>query len=232
MRHASRIARMLVIITLAFAFGGCGKKESSSGDKKGSGGGKTAAPANAPDFGPWDMEGKKKAWTGSWVVLENGTVQAWTIAGDQVKTWDGKEEKTYTLKMDAPCRAYFATSGGMMFPREFSVVGGKLQFRGGGAGYRKGKEALFCDMSGSFFVLGPGGKCTMWKKKFQDWEKSDAECGFKKGEDGAEVFFHKGVNEGDYPLSGDAILSKTSFETLPAADHAAAKALRDQKAAK
>ncbi|MDY0000173.1 MAG: hypothetical protein RBU30_02645 [Polyangia bacterium] len=220
------------LLVASLALSGCGKKDSSSAGKDKKDEAKPAAPTDGPDFGPWDMEGKKKAWAGSWVTMENGTVQAWTVAGDQVQAWDGKEEKTYTLKLAAPCRAYFATKDGMQFPREFSVVNGKLQFRASGAGYRKGKEALFCDMSGEIFVLDGAGKCSMWKDKFGKWERADAECGFKKGEDGAEVFFHKGTNEGDYPLSGDAILSKTSFETLGAADHAAAKALREEKAPK
>lgn len=227
----TRTIGILITVT-ALALGGCGKKD-DSGKGKGEGGeGKKAAPTNAPDFGPWDMDGKKKAWTGSWVVLENGTVQAWTVTGDKVQTWDGKEEKTFTLKLAAPCRAYFATGEGMQFPREFSLVGGKLQYRGSGAGFRKGKEAIFCDMSGEIFTLDGAGKCSMWKDKFRQWERADAECGFKKNAEGAEVFFHKGTNDGEYALSGDAILSKTSFETLSAPDHAAAKALRDQKAAK
>ena len=36
----------------------------------------------------------------------------------------------------------------MMFPRDFSVTGGKLRFRAGGAGYRRGPEAIYCDPAG------------------------------------------------------------------------------------
>ena len=221
-----------LLVVMALALGGCGKKDSSGPAKDEGDEGKGAAKANEPDLASWGMDEKKKAWAGSWVVMENGTVQAWTITGDQVTTWDGKEEKTFTLKVVAPCRAYFATSGGMQFPREFTLVGGKLQVRAQGAGFRRGKEAIFCDMSGELFVLDSAGKCSMWKQKFTDWERSDAECGFKKNAEGAEVFFHKGVNDGEYAVNGDAILSKTSFETLSAVDHAAAKTLRDEKAAK
>lgn len=232
-----RSVSWLLIVPVTLALVGCGKGGSSDKgedkdkDKNKGAKGKTTK-AGGLDFAPWDLEAKKKAWQGSWVVMENGTVQAWTISGDQVKTWDGKEEKTFALKVTAPCRAYFTTGQGMMFPREFSIVGGKLRFRAGGAGYRRGKEALFCDMSGEIFVLDAGGKCTVWKDKFGEWSKADGECGFKKNAQGAEVFHHGGTNADDYALDGDAILAKTSFETLPASDHAAAKALRDEKSAK
>lgn len=230
MKHVLTRSLLLMVMTVAVAVGACSKKDAPSPDKEKGEGAKAAPPKDAPDLAPWDMEGKKKAWSGSWVVLENGVVQAWTITGDQVKTWDGKEEKTFTLKVVSPCRAYFATSDGMQYPREFSVVEGKLRFRASGAGYRRGKEALFCDMSGELFLLDGSGKCSLWKTKFGKWERSDAQCGFKKSEAGAEVFFHDGTNEGEFALMGDAILSRTSFETLPAADHAAAKTLRDEKA--
>ena len=81
------------------------------------------------------------------------------------------------------------------------------------------------------YTLDAGGKCTLWKSKFGDLEQAAGECGFKKNAQGAEVFFHKGSNEGEFAIEGDAILSDASLETEGAADHAAAKALRDTKEA-
>lgn len=224
----------LVLLVVALA---CGKK-----DEDGPAGAKPtdtkptdtkpkAAATDAPDLAVWDIEGKKKAWQGSWLVKENGTLQAWSVAGDKVTVWDGKEEKTYTLKADLPCNAEFADEKGYMYPRPFTVTDGKLRFRVEGAGYRKGNEAIFCDMSGEVWTLSADGKCAVWKDKFGKWEKSDGECGIKKNDQGQEVFFHKGSNEGEFAIEGDAILSKTSQETESFADLAAAKAARDAKAA-
>ena len=222
---------MLLSLTAAAS---CSKKDKDGGDKPAGGtSGAGAAPSGGPDFAAWDPAGKQKAWQGSWLVKDNGTVQAWTITGDQVQTWDGKEDKTYTLTFTAPCRAQFG-SGGMMQPREFGVVDGALQYRSGGAGIRKGKEALWCDMSGDFYTVDAAGACTFWEADDfgKQLTKKPGVCGFKPGANGAEVFFHEGTNAGEFELRGDAILSDASFETEKVAgDHAAAKAARDAKAA-
>jgi hypothetical protein len=224
----------ILLVVLAATLGACGKKSESSKPEaktEGKAGAKPAAKAG-PDFAAWDMDGKTKAWQGAWLVKENGTIQAWVVTGDKVQTWDGKEEKTYTLKVVAPCRAFFATDSGMQYPREFGVTNGKVRFRAMGAGVRKGAEAFFCDGSGEWFVLDAAGKCTMWKDDFGKMTSAPAECGFKKDAAGAEVFFHKGTNEGEFAIEGDAILASTSFDTEAiAGDFAAAKAARDAKAA-
>lgn len=220
---------------VAVALVGCGKQEpvpSSETKPTQAAAAATAAKAAAgPDFAAWGLADRKQAWQGSWIVKENGKLQAWTITGDTVQTWDGEKEETFTLKLEAPCRALFATASGMQFPRDFTVAGGKLRFRAGGAGYRKGSEAMFCDASGDIYVVDAAGACARWESKFGDFTKTEAKCGFRKNAEGAEVFFHDGPNEGEYTLEGDAILSRTSFETEPAADHAAARAARDARAA-
>jgi hypothetical protein len=187
--------------------------------------------ADAPDFAGWDQPGKAKAWQGSWVVKENGTLQAWTISGDKVEVWDGKTDEKFTLKVEAPCRASFVNDKGMMYPRNFAVTDGKLRFRAGGAGYRRGGEAIYCDPAGDIYVVDAAGACTRWESDFNKFKKGPGECGIKKDAKGADVFWHKGANEGDFTIEGDAILSATSTDTEPAADHAAAKAARDAKAA-
>lgn len=193
---------------------------------------KTEAPkkATGPDFAAWDQDGKAKAWQGSWLALENGTIQAWTITGDKVQTWDGEEEKAFTLVVDAPCHAGFKNEKNMTFPRLFTVLGGKIRF--GASGYRRGAEALFCDDSGDFYILDAEGKCTIWKDDFGDWSKTDGECSIKKNEEGADVFTHPDPNGGEWVIEGDTILPRGSFPTEPVeGDFAAAKTARDAKAA-
>jgi hypothetical protein len=234
--------RLVILLSLAALISACGKKDETSGKTEGaeSTEDKAAEPekpadkpeAPAPDFSMWVPDAKQKAWQGSWLVKENGAVQAWTIAGDKVQTWDGEEEKAFTLAFEAPCRATFKNEQGMSFPRNFSVVEGKLRY--GAGGYRRDAEAIFCDGSGAIYVLGADGKCSTWDEKFGKWEhKEGAECSIKKGEDGKEVFAHGSPNEGEWPIEGDAIVPKSSFPTEAVeGDFAAAKTARDEKASK
>jgi hypothetical protein len=224
----------ILLACSALSFAACGKSDSKApaADKGAApAAGKPEAPGatSGPDFSAWDVAGKKQAWQGSWVVKDNGVFQAWTIAGDEVKTFDGTEDKTFQLEVDAPCRAYFKTSDGMSFPHVFAVTGGKLRVRSGGAGFRRGAEAVYCNPSGEIFVLDAAGKCNVWKQKFRDWERADGECGFKTNEAGQEVFFQGGANQSELALEDDAILSRVSADTESAADHEAAKALRASK---
>jgi hypothetical protein len=226
---ARMLARDFLMLALVVALCGCDKSSPSSSS---SGGGKQSGKPAAkpgPDFSAWDLEGKKKAWQGSWVLKDNGSFQAWTITGAKVQVWDGAEDKTYELQIQAPCRAYFA-DGNMRFPHEFAVVAGKLRSRPGGAGYRKGREVLFCDPAGDVYTLDGDDNCTLWKHEFEDFKKTDGECGLKKDADGNETFFHKGSNEGVFKIVGDAIVSDVSADTEPAADHAAAKERAKAKA--
>lgn len=232
--------RTLVIVSLAALAFGCGKKDDNNKKPAGDGDGEgTAAgtgeakepPPEAPDFGMWKGDEKMKAWQGSWLVKENGTIQAWTVSGTEVESWDGQKDATFTLEMAAPCRAYFKGDGGMKFPRNFTAVDGQLRFRSGGAGYRDGDKAIYCDASGSIYTLA-GGTCTLWEDDFGKWKKKAGDCGIKKNAEGAEVFHHADPNGGDFAIEGGAILSKASFETEKVdGDHAAARAARDKEAA-
>jgi hypothetical protein len=152
---------------------------------------RAASPAGGPDFAAWDPAGKANAWQGSWLVKDNGTIQAWTITGDQVQTWDGTTEKAYTLKVTSPCTAQLVTAGGVGMMYTFAAVDGKLQKREA-AGYRKGAAALFCDGGGDVYVVDAGGACTRWEGNFGEFKQTtDGVCGFKAGAKG-EVFFHEG----------------------------------------
>lgn len=223
-----RISPVLVSLVLVV---GCGKSEDKGDNTAKSGESKAGATkSEGPDFSAWDTEGKAKAWQGSWLAKENGKIVAWTISGDKVQTWNGSEEETFALVVEAPCHAVFKTETGMMFPRNFSVVDGKLRY--GAGGYRKGAEAIFCDDSGDIYVLDSASTCSLWKEDFGKWSKGAGECSIKKNEEGAEVFAHGDPNGGEFLISGDAIVPKASFPTEPVAgDFAAAKAARDAKAA-
>jgi hypothetical protein len=238
MSHRGTLVALCMSVALMI---GCGKKSEKEG-----GGDPPATPdegggANkdveqdkggaAPDLSKWDAAGKAKAWQGSWLAKENGTVQAWTVAGDKVQTWDGTEEATFTLIIESACRAGFKNDQGMTYPRPFAAVGGKLRY--GAGGYKDGPEAIFCDDSGATYVVDAAGACTRWDEKFGKWEKSAGECGFRKNAEGAEVFFHGDPNSGEWAIEGDAIVPRSSFPTEPVAgDFAAAKAARDAKASK
>lgn len=233
-----RYAMLVVLAILAIA---CGKKDDKGSDKGGDKGtaagtgdkadNKAPPPAEAPDFSMWKGDEKMKAWEGSWLVKDNGTIQAWTVAGTKVTTWDGDKEESFTLEMVAPCRAQFKNDKGMMFPRNFTVVDGQLRYRSWGAGYREGDKAIYCDASRRIYVL-DGDKCVTWEDKFGKWEKADAECGIKKNDDGAEVFHHGDPNAGEFPIEGGAIVPESKFETEKVeGDHEAAKKARDARAA-
>lgn len=214
-------------LALSLSLGACSKKEkdgapapatdksaTASADKKG---------GPAPDFSAWDLAGKTKAWTGSWVVKDNGSFQAWTVAADgKIDVREGDKDSVFKLAVEAPCYAYFATDKGMKYPHPFTVMpDGKVRSNGGGGGYRKGTEAIFCDGSGTIYVLGADGKCTTWKNEFE-WKQGTGECSLAKNAEGKDVFKHGDPNGGEFMIEGDAILGGTS-PTESAADHEAAK---------
>ena len=228
-------------LCLVAAVTGCKKTEAPTAGAPAAGApaATAAAPAPAPapaaagvDFAKWDQAGKAKAWQGSWLVKENGTIQAWTITGDDVQTWDGKDEKKFKLNITSPCRASFVTADGTSMPREFAAVDGKLQFRGDGAGYRKGGEVLFCDPTGDFYTIDASGACSLWTADKFDSKKATkgpGTCSIKKNAKGEDVFTHEGTNSGEFEIRGDAIVSHASFETQKVdGDFAAAKTARDK----
>jgi hypothetical protein len=227
-----RIVRTLIVsaLPLTLALGACKKKEEPAAAPKPEPAAAAPSPAPAPapaklapDFSAWDPAAKAKAWVGSWVVKDNGTFQAWTVAADgKVDVREGDKDSTYKLEVELPCTAYFATDSGMKFPHPFTVLAdGTLRSNGGGGGYRKGNEAIFCDGSGTIFVLGADGACTAWKKDFE-WKKEPGECSLAKNGEGKDVFKHGEPNAGEFLVEGDAILGGSS-PTEKAADHEAAK---------
>jgi hypothetical protein len=181
-------------------------------------------PAPKPDFSAWDPAGKAKAWTGSWVLMDNGSYQAWTVGADgKVEVWEDGKDSTFRLEVEIPCYAYFATDSGMKYPHPFTVLAdGALRSNSGGGGYRKGSEAIFCDASGTIYALAADGACSAWSQDFAEWKKEAADCRLAKNAEGKDVFFHAGPNEGEYLLEGDAILGG-SKPTERADSHDAAK---------
>ena len=165
-------------------------------------------PAPKPDFSAWDPAGKAKAWTGSWVLMDNGSYQAWSVGADgKVEVWEDGKDSVFRLEVEIPCYAYFATDSGMKYPRPFTVLAdGALRSNAGGGGYRKGSEAIFCDASGTVYLVAADGTCSAWSQEFADWKKEAADCRLAKNAEGKDVFFHAGPNEGEYLLEGDAIL--------------------------
>jgi hypothetical protein len=223
------VQKIFILVAL-LSITGCSKSEDKAGEGASATPGESSKKAGGPDFSAWDQAGKAKAWQGSWLAKDNGSVVAWTVTGDDVQTWNGTEEKSYKLVVEAPCHAVFKTDSGMMFPRNFSVVEGKLRY--GAGGYRKGAEAIFCDDSGDIYVLDAASKCALWKEDFGKWSQSDGECSISKDAEGQEVFSHGDPNGGDFQISGDAIVPKASFPTeAVAGDFSAAKLARDAKAA-
>lgn len=233
------IRRTLLVISAVAMVAACNndKKTAAKGDDTAAGpqasdsADEVVVPA-APDFSKWQPEDKQAAWQGSWLVKNNGTIVAWTVDGTKVTTWDGETENKLTLEITAPCRASFKNDKGFSYPRNFTVVGGALQYRGGGAGYRDGADAIYCDASGAIYVLA-GGTCAIWEEKFGKWETRAAECGIKKNAEGAEVFFHADPNGGEFEIAGNAIVSPTSFPTEKVdGDPKAARDAREAKLAK
>ncbi len=229
------LAILVTVVVPVLAVSACGKSNDEATPAATSSGDEARAAAEAPkklapDFSSWDLEGRAKAWQGSWLAKENGTIQAWTVTGEKVQTWDGSEEKVFTLVVDFPCHAGFKNEKNMVFPRNFTSVDGALRF--GAAGYRRGPEVLFCDDSGDVYMLDAASKCTLWKEKFGDWTATDGECSIKKNTDGGEVFSHGDPNGGEFFIEGDAVLPRSSFPTEAIeGDFAAAKVARDARAA-
>lgn len=229
------LAIVVTVVVPIVALAACGKSKDEAKPEPTSSGDVTkeapkVAKRPAPDFSSWNQEGRAKVWQGSWLAKENGSIQAWTVIGEKVQTWDGGEEKEFTLVVDSPCHAGFKNDKGMVFPRNFTSVDGALRF--GAAGYRRGPEVLFCDDSGDVYMLDAASKCTLWKENFGKWEATDGECSIKKNTDGGEVFAHGDPNGGEFTIEGDAVLPRSSFPTERVeGDFAAAKVARDAKAA-
>jgi hypothetical protein len=212
---------MISMVVGTSLLAGCKKKEEGAPKESTKGGGETtkeAKPAGGPDFSKWDVAGKKKAWTGSWVAKDNGSWQAWTVGADgKVQVQEGEEAKSFTLEVEAPCYAYFANDKGMKFPHPFTVLpDGKIKTSGDGGGYRKGADAIYCDGSGKIFEIA-GGKCTLWEDDFGKWKSAAGDCSLA-----GDVFKHADPNGGEFKLEGDSIVAGSN-PTESVADHEAAK---------
>jgi len=234
----SRISKVVLVLAgVALAAAGCKKKDSEGGGggtataTSGGGGGDEAG--GAPDvFAKMDLPGRAKALQGAWVLDSMGKL-AIGIQGDDVTTFDGKEEVHAKLKIESPCRASFAVKTKMgEEATSYSLVmkDGKPALGLGTGGEMLGKGAIVCAGLG-VFVLDDAGKCTEWKH-FGQWSSDPGTCGFRQ-DGGKTVFFAKTMSgEDTAPVDGTVIwtdqLRDEHAKSFP--DYAAAKAAVDADA--
>ncbi len=232
----------LIVATLALALVACSKNKEDAAGKAGS-----AAPAAKPTevetpakhdttlppfAAQWDMPRRTAAWQGAWAGegFSIGDDAAWEIKGDDITFVNKKGEQHFKLTVDSPCTAGFSAKSADGSSGWTSVYtldkDGALVTGLGDAGSRKGDQAVVCG-GGEVWVY-DGKTCTDWGNHFGSWESKPGECGFKKDDKGAEVFFYKDMSgyESKVPIDGDVIwseqLSRVHAKKHP--DLAAAKA--------
>jgi hypothetical protein len=203
----------------------CGKKKDDAGAKSGSAAAAKPTAVEAPatkDKMPafaaqWDMDKRTAAWQGAWAGdgFGLGDTAAWEIKGDQIEFFNKKGEQHLTLEVTSPCTASFESHSDSNTPGESGWESvytidkdGQLITGLGDAGSRKGDQAVVCGM-GEVWVW-DGKACTDWANHFGQWESKPGECGFKKDEKGADVFFYKDMSgyETKLIVDGDVIWSE------------------------
>jgi hypothetical protein len=217
------VRNTLLVASLGLALVGCGKKKGDSTKATGSGAAAakpTAVEAPKAADGPafiaqWDMAKRKAAWQGAWAGdgFSLGDTAAWEIKGDDVTFVHKKGEEKYKLSVDSPCTAGFSQKDGNGGSGGWESVytldkDGQLITGLGDAGSRKGDQAVVCGM-GEVWVW-DGKACTDWANHFGHWESKPGECGFKKDDKGADVFFYKDMSgyETKLVVDGDVIWSE------------------------
>ena len=193
----------LVVLALSVAAAGCKKEEAAPA-------GETKAEAPKPEkksgpFAEFDLDSVKNRLQGAWVIRG----QAWEISGDQVKIFDGKEEKTRILEIVAPCKIGLTNKterGTSTDFLKYTTDGEKVYVGMGDAGIRRGDKIVACGFNA--VLVHSGDKCTAFKEDFRGgWKEEPGECKIeKKGED--ETFIFKaGMARGGLTIAGDALFS-------------------------
>jgi hypothetical protein len=193
----------LAVLALFVAAAGCKKEEAAPA-------GETKAEAPKPEkksgpFADFDLDLVKKRLQGAWVIRG----QAWEVSGDQIKIFDGKEEKTRKLEVVAPCKIGLTNKterGTSTDFLKYTTDGEKVFVGMGNAGIRQGDKIVACGFNA--VLVHAGDKCTAFKEDFRGgWKDEPGECKIeKKGEE--EMFIFKaGMSRGGLKIAGDALLS-------------------------
>lgn len=193
----------LVVLALFVAAAGCKKEEAAPA-------GETKAEAAQPEkksgpFAEFNLDDVKNRLQGAWVIRG----QAWEVSGDQVKIFDGKEEKTRKLLIVAPCKIGLENKterGTSTDFLKYTTDGEKVYVGMGDAGIRQGEKIVACGFNA--VLVHSGDKCTAFKDDYRGaWKEEPGECKIeKKGEE--EVFtFKAGMARGGLKIAGDALFS-------------------------
>ena len=192
----------LVALALFVAVAGCKKEEAAAPDQPKA---EAAKPEKAGPFADFDLGAVKKSLQGAWVIRG----QAWEVSGDQIKIFDGKEEKTRKLEIVAPCKIGLTNKterGTSTDFLKYTTDGEKVFVGMGDAGVRQGNKIVACGFNA--VLVHEGDKCTAFKEDFRGgWKDEPGECKIeKKGEE--EMFIFKaGMARGGLKIAGDALFS-------------------------
>jgi hypothetical protein len=237
----------------------CALVATACGNKKDDGGAaKTGDSGDLPaELAKWMPANAKAVVQGSWQARisfygEKGVSMdapaALEITGDTARAWDGQKEHALELAIARPCLLTLReaiANGKASYDKNFLVAGGKLVAVGGGAaGYRKGKEAIVCQIGpDSLITADATGACKSWKQEFMNgkWKATDTPCSWTT-KDGKDAFIvgkpddHWGntlVADGDL-LWTDQLRDEAKSEQYMkrATDYAAAKAWADVESKK
>ena len=199
----------LTCLAIVLAIAGCSKSKKGDGDH----------------FGSWKQADTQAAIQGAWVgpgVGNSMNKAAWEVTGDTIKVFDGKEEKTFKLDMEAPCKLGLKAADGTTYYFGIIMKDGKPLFGGGDAGYRQGDNAVMC--AGLQIWTIEKGKCNE-KTMSGRWKEEPTKCGFRKNAEGKEEFFWTWMDKQEAKvMDGDFLFSNKEDAAQKVADYAAAKA--------
>lgn len=219
--------RAIAIVALL----GCGKEERK--EAKPAATPADAAPRSGDRFAAWDMAARRAAFAGAHVTPGGvvGTWEAWNVEGDRVTIWNGTEERVEELAVISPCwveTTFKAPDGSLeTTTTTYTLRDGRLVMGLGGAGARKGREAIACT-GGRMVRLAADGTCTeLDQDPFEParFEEKPGSCRFVT--EGRESFVAV-IDGTEHRLlvDRDALLSEqlAGTHSEKVADYAAAKA--------
>jgi len=233
--------RMVWLAALALVAPACKKHE-------GAGGAKAAGGAFPDEVAKWTPAKTQDLLQGAWTtritfpdLKTMDAPVALEITGDNVKAFDGEKEHTMTLQIDSPCQFSLVeaiSNGTSSYPKHFLVQDGKLVAVGdGGAGYRKGKEAIACQGGMDPLVtMDASGACKSWELDFMDkktWNSKPIQCAWAQKDGKDQLVIGKPDDNFTIPLVAEGDLlwtdqlhdeAKSERYMKHMSDYAAAKA--------